>query len=162
MGDDRPSMDQTLMRMAVLMADRATCSRAQVGAVIVKETRPISSGYNGTAAGLPHCDHSCNCGYPGEGGKYFDGKHLSNCRTLVPCDEAIHAEANAVAFAAKHGVSTDGATLYTTMTPCLACAKLIANAGITRVVAASAYRDDSGVVLLEQLGIQVQTGSLYL
>lgn len=148
----RCSMDQTLMRMAKLMADRATCSRAQVGAVIVLETRPLSSGYNGTAAGLPHCDHACNCTFLPTGPKT---EHWAMCQSLQPCRFSVHAEANAIAFAAKHGVNTNGATIYTTMAPCLECAKLIVNAGIVRVVAAAQYRDDSGTRLLLQCGIQV-------
>lgn len=148
----RPHMDKTLMLMAKLMADRATCSRAQVGAIIVKETRPVSSGYNGTAAGLPHCDHSCSCAIhpPAD-----PAHHWSDCRSKQPCKLSVHAEANAIAFAAKHGVSTEGATLYTTMAPCLECAKLILNAGITRVVAAESYRDDSGTRLLLSLGVEI-------
>lgn len=149
----RPSMDQTLMQMAKLMADRATCSRAQVGAVIVIETRPVSSGYNGTATGLPHCNHACDCTKLPTNP---DPKHhWADCNSRQPCRFSVHAEANAIAFAAKNGVSTDGATLYTTMAPCLDCAKLIVNAGITRVVAAAQYRDDSGTRLLHQLGVQV-------
>lgn len=148
----RPSMDQTLMQVAKLMADRATCSRAQVGAVIVVETRVVSSGYNGTAARLPHCDHSCDCtALPTSP----QSSHWKDCRSLKPCDLSVHAEANAIAFAAKYGVSTNGATLYTTMAPCVACAKLIVNAGIVRVVAASQYRDDSGTRLLNRLGVDV-------
>lgn len=148
----RPAMDQTLMQMAKLMADRATCSRAQVGAIIVKETRPVSSGYNGTAAGLPHCDHTCDCGGRVD---FSNTDHEEWCNSRQPCKFSVHAEANAIAFAAKHGVSTDGATLYTTMAPCIECAKLIVNAGIVRVVAASQYRDDSGTRLLNQLGVEV-------
>lgn len=149
----RPSMDQTLMQMAKLMADRATCSRAQVGAIIVKETRPVSSGYNGTAAGLPHCDHTCDCTMLPTNP---DPKHhWTDCKTRQPCRLSVHAEANAIAFAAKNGVATDGATLYTTMAPCLECAKLIVNAGIIRVVAACQYRDDSGTRLLHSLGVNV-------
>lgn len=153
MNSKRPSMDQTLMQMAKLMADRATCSRAQVGAIIVKETRPVSSGYNGTAAGLPHCNHKCDCTkLPTNPNPKH---HWADCQSRQPCKYSVHAEANAIAFAAKHGVSTDGATLYTTMAPCIECAKLIVNAGIIRVVAASQYRDDSGTRLLNQLGVEV-------
>jgi dCMP deaminase len=149
----RPSMDQTLMQMAKLMADRATCSRAQVGAVIVIETRPVSSGYNGTAAGLPHCNHACDCTKLPTNP---DPKHhWVECASRQPCKFSVHAEANAIAFAAKNGVATEGATLYTTMAPCLECAKLIMNAGIVRVVAAEQYRDDSGTRLLLSLGVDV-------
>jgi len=82
--------------------------------------------------------------------------HWADCRMKQPCKFSVHAEANAIAFAAKHGVATDGATLYTTMAPCLECAKLIVNAGIVRVVAASQYRDDSGTRLLHSLGVDVR------
>lgn len=149
----RCSMDQTLMQMAKLMADRATCTRAQVGAIIVKETRPVSSGYNGTAAGLPHCNHACTCSvFPTSSDST---SHWADCAARQPCKLSVHAEANAIAFAAKNGVSTEGATLYTTMAPCMECAKLIVNAGIVRVVAAKQYRDDSGTRLLLSLGVAV-------
>lgn len=134
---ERPSRDETLMEVAHVFAKRSTCSRAQVGAVIAVDGRILSTGYNGAPAGLPHCDHS------------FDPADASGCTT------AVHAEANAIGFAAKYGMRTEGATLYTSLTPCLACAQLIINSGIVRVVANGSYRDPSGLHLLIRAHIMV-------
>jgi dCMP deaminase len=145
----RPSRTETLMRQAQAIAERSTCSRAHVGVVIALEGRVISQGYNGAPASMPHCNHECGCatrlivygspsmhsaGCPAQGG---------GCRT------AVHAEANAVAFAARYGVPTNGAFLYTTMAPCLPCSQLIINAGIVRVYWLADYRDDAGTKLLK-------------
>lgn len=151
----RPGRTETLMKQAQIIAERSTCSRAHVGVVIAHESRVVSQGYNGAPAGMDHCNHTCDCGFPGKDGLLFKDKHLSNCATYSGCQIAIHAEANAIAFAAKHGVSTNGASLYTTMAPCLSCSQLIINAGILRVYMLSEYRDDSGVHLLKRAGIGV-------
>lgn len=116
-----------LMMMAEAASGRSTCSRLHVGAVIAKENRAISTGYNGTPAGLPHCEHG---------------------DTNDPCLEAVHAEANAIIFAARHGVAVERGELFTTHMPCLACCNLIINAGIRRVVWLHPFRDVSGVELL--------------
>jgi dCMP deaminase len=154
----RPTRDQTLMRQAQIIAERSTCSRAHVGVVIAHEGRIVSQGYNGAPARMPHCDHICDCGYPGEGGLMFVGEHLSSCAQESACTIAVHAEANAIAFAAKHGVATGGAVLFTTMAPCLACAQLIINAGIMRVVYAQPYRFDEGLELLLEAGVMAEFG----
>jgi dCMP deaminase len=122
-----------LMAMAETVALRGTCSRLQVGAVVSMDGRVLSSGYNGAPGGFSHCDHS-----PTES---------------VPCAQAVHAEANAIVFAARHGVATGGAVLHTTHLPCPACAKLIINAGIWRVVWKVPFRDDSGLELLTRGGV---------
>lgn len=127
------------MQMAHLVATRATCDRKHVGAVIVRERRIIATGYNGSAPGLPHCDdvghdlvHSIN---PGQTG----AANTSNCvRT-------IHAEVNAIAQAAKFGISIAGATLYCNTFPCWPCMKLIAASGITEIYYDDAYRQDERV-----------------
>jgi deoxycytidylate deaminase len=103
---------------------------------------------------MPHCNHDCDCGYPGEGGLLFEGKHLSNCASLPEACVSVHAEANAIAFAARHGVALEGATLYTTYSPCVSCAQLIINSGITKVVYLNDYRLTNGRKLLEQVGIE--------
>lgn len=135
---DRPSLDVTMLRIARALAVRSTCSRANVGAVIVREGRIISTGYNGAPSKLPHCDHT-------------DDLPFNGCRV------AVHAEANAIAFAARHGVSTNDAILYTTLTPCLPCAQLIINAGITSVVAGELYRDLEGWELLSKVNVELVT-----
>ena len=130
---ERPPMDQTLMYIANLMAERSTCQRAHVGAVIALEGRIITTGFNGAPAGLPHCDHDDSF--------------------VPPCVNAVHAETNAIAFAAKHGLTTNGATIFTTHSPCIPCAQLIINAGIIRVVAGQLYRVPAGWTLLQQANI---------
>jgi dCMP deaminase len=130
----RRSRDQMLMMMAEAASGRSTCSRLHVGTVIARENRAISTGYNGTPAGLPHCEHG---------------------DTDSPCEAAVHAEANAIIFAARYGVPVEGAELFTTHMPCLACSSLIINAGIRRTVWLYDYRDPSGVQLLN--GAHVMT-----
>lgn len=128
----RRSRDQMLMMMAEAASGRSTCSRLHVGAVIAKENRAISTGYNGAPAGLPHCEH--------------DG-------TDSPCEVAVHAEANAIVFAARHGVPVEGAELFTTHMPCLYCCNLVINSGIRRVVWLNLYRDSAGIELLDKAGV---------
>ena len=139
-------MHETLRDIAQLMARRSTCSRAQVGAVIARDGRVISTGYNGAPAGLPHCDHTCYCWEPGT-------DHLPDCPAGKPCAISVHAEANAIAFAAREGLATRGATMYTTLSPCVPCAQLIINAGIVTVLYTNLYRNMAGVVLLESAGV---------
>lgn len=136
---DRPTMDTTLLDTARVLAKRSTCSRALVGAVIALDGRILSTGYNGAPSGVQHCVHVAN--------------------DVTGCEIAVHAEANAIAFAAKHGTALAGATLYTTLSPCLKCAQLVINAGIVRVVIGKVYRDHSGSALLERLGIHVTSAS---
>lgn len=127
--------DYAFMEMAKIFATYSTCSRLRVGAVLVRERRIFSTGYNGAPSGLAHCYHA-------EG----DDR---------PCEKAVHAEANVIAFAAKHGVSTEGSTLYTTHAPCINCAKLIINAGIAKVIYGETYRETAGESILGQAGIPV-------
>lgn len=153
----RRSRDDVLMATAYVWADRSTCSRNAVGAVISMNARIIATGYNGAPAGMPHCDHTCPCQtFRGETGNLIDvlSEHTAQC-PLKPCKRAVHAEANAIAFSAKHGVATAGATLHTTMAPCYVCAQLIINAGITTVLFYKPYRDMSGAELLTQAGVRV-------
>jgi len=149
----RPSREHLLMDTARLWAARSTCSRLHVGCVVARDSRILTTGYNGTPSGMPHCNHDCDCGYPGEGGLLFSGKHLSNCNSTKFCTQAVHAEANAIAFAARYGLTLEGAYLYTTHMPCLNCCMLIVNAGIIAVVWDQDYRDESGLKLLEGAGV---------
>lgn len=126
--------DDHFLRVADIVATAGTCSRLQVGAVLVYARRIISTGYNGAPAGMPHCEH-----YPTD---LSDG-----------CRVAVHAEVNAVAFAAKNGVATDGSVMYTTDSPCVACAQLLINAGIKEVIYSREYRNTEGIKLLERAGI---------
>lgn len=147
----RPNRDDMLMDIASVAAKRSTCSRASVGAVISREGRPMSLGYNGAPAGMPHCDHSCSCQRP-----LSPEGHSSWCKTSQPCLISVHAEVNALAFAARHGVATEGAELHTTHAPCLSCAMLIVNSGIIRVRWEKDYRLSEGVNLLRNVGIDAE------
>lgn len=132
----RPDRDEWLMRLAVVVSTRGTCTRAQVGAVISREGRIIATGYVGAPAGLPHCTEE-GCVLGPHGG----------------CSRTVHAESNAIAFAARFGTSTDGAELHSTHSPCDNCAKSIINSGIRRVVFEHEYRDPAGLKLLDEAGV---------
>lgn len=145
-----------LMNMAEASAQRSTCSRFHVGAIAAIESRPLVSGYNGTPAGMPHCDHTCTCAgwtlMSAQGA--VDFLHEPGCPAFSPCLLVVHAEANAIAFAARHGIQLSGATLYTTLEPCFTCAQLIINAGIVEVVYNAPYRDHAGFELLQTAGVR--------
>lgn len=130
---DRPSRIETLMRCAWVWADRSTCDRLHVGAVLSRDYRILVTGYNGPPSGATHCHHNSN----------------------APCEAAVHAEANLIAFAARHGVETLGAQVIVTHMPCVKCAQLIINAGISMVTYDKPYRDPSGVQLLRNSGVAV-------
>lgn len=121
---------------ARLNARRATCERGKVGAVLVRDKRIIASGYNGPPFGQPHCQDN-------------------HCDITKPCTHSIHAEANLIAYCAKHGISTSGAILIVTTVPCKKCSELIIQAGIKRVVYESDYRLPEGLVLLQTAGVDV-------
>jgi len=133
----RKAWDDYFMDIAKEVATRATCDRKYVGCVIVKSKYIIATGYNGSVSGLPHCD---------EDGHMMVGGH---------CERTSHAEANAIVQAAKHGVSTDGATAYITASPCWTCFKLLASAGIKRIVFGEFYRDERIFEASGKLGIEL-------
>ena len=135
---NRPSWDEYFMSIALQVAKRGTCDRAHVGAVIVKDRRILTTGYNGSPAGLPHCD---------------DVGHLM---VEGHCVRTLHAEQNAIIQAAYLGVSVQGATIYVTHQPCLTCAKMIINAGIRRVVYAGTYPDNLARQFLADAGVGLQ------
>jgi len=147
MRGDRPSRDSVLMNMALAIADRGTCSRAKVGAIITRNGRPISTGYNGAPARLDHCDHTVT---------FQPAIMMTRGMNLESgCQIAVHAEANAIAFAARHGVATEDAALYCTHEPCANCAKLIINAGITEVYYLEPYRLHDGLELLKKSHVHI-------
>ena len=125
------------MGIAVQVATRATCDRKHVGAVLVRDRTILSTGYNGSIRGLPHCD---------EAGHMMENGH---------CVATVHAEANAIIQAAKNGVAIDGATIYTTASPCWPCFKLIANSGCTRIVFGEFYRDQRIFDYAKRLGVDL-------
>ena len=136
---------QVFMSVAFSLARLGTCSRGSVGAVIVRDGRCISWGYNGAPPGLPHCEE-VNHGHPAQ------------VDTTLPqngCRIATHAEANALSFAAKQGISTDGATVYMTVAPCSWCSRLLIAAGIKRVIYYDNYRDMRGIQWLKDAGVHV-------
>jgi dCMP deaminase len=156
----RISRDRMLMEIAGIMAQRSTCSRSSVGALLAIQGRILTTGYNGTPAGMPHCDHTCICADHADQWKRVKGRetlvaHLDACPVGLPCTQAVHAEANAVAYAARHGVSVEGCDAFVTMSPCGPCAQLLINAGVVRVVYDRAYRDLSSILLLDAAGVDV-------
>lgn len=135
----RVCWDRYFMNIAHEAKRRSTCDRKHVGAVLVRDRMLLSTGYNGSIRGMPHCD---------EVGHLMEGGH---------CVATIHAEANAVIQAARNGVRIDGATLYTTASPCWYCFKLVVNAGIARIVYDEFYREDRIFAVAERLGIPVES-----
>lgn len=129
------------MNIARAVATRSTCDRKHVGAVIVRDKSILATGYNGSIRGLPHCDD--------EGHLMEDGH----------CVRTVHAEANAIVQAARHGMRIEGATIYVTASPCWGCFRLIANGGLVRVVYGEFYRDPRIFELSRTLGIELIDGS---
>lgn len=152
----RPTRDTLMMESAKLWARRSTCSRADVGVVIcTPDYRTLSNGYNGAPPGMDHCSHYCDCGAVEGRGVLPGGDHLSVCTSTSPCRVSVHAEANSIAFAARHGVRLQDAQLFSTVAPCEPCAQLILCAGITRVVYLMPHRYMAGVELLDSAGLVV-------
>ena len=154
----RPTRDEMLMDMAEIVARRSTCSRASVGVVIARDGRPLVTGYNGAPAGMPHCNHYCDCHLDNPAQHELivtKDAHHAQCNSLIPCANAVHAEANAIAYAARWGITLEGAELFTTLVPCLPCAQVVINAGIHRVVYLADYRDVRGLDLLRNAGIDL-------
>ena len=135
--DRRASWDEYFMNIATQVATRATCDRKHVGAVIVRDRTILSTGYNGSIRSMPHCD---------EVGHMMEAGH---------CVRTIHAEANAIIQAAKNGVAIEGADIYITASPCWQCFKMIANAGIERIIFGEFYRDERIYDVAQQLNIEL-------
>ena len=135
----RPTQDEYGMMLAHTTALRATCPRASVGAVLMRDGRLLASGYNGAPRGLQH------------------GTQVGCLIIDNHCQRAVHAEANAIIQAALHGVSTQGSTAYITHFPCLTCAKMLINAGVIRIVYASDYRVSAEACsMLKGAGVQYE------
>jgi dCMP deaminase len=153
---NRPDIDTTLMGTALLWEARSTCDRNHVGCVMAKDGRTIGTGYNGAPAGMPHCDHGVNTPpYVPFRLRPPEVPDLPESPLTRGCRVTIHAEANAIAYAARHGVSLQGATAYTTLSPCYDCSKLMIAAGLVRVVFNRSYRDPAGIDLLRTAGLTV-------
>jgi len=144
----RPSFDDIYMELAEKLAKRSHCVKAQVGAVLTKDTRIVSLGYNGPPAGTHNCDEV----WPDEGCPR-DSKGS--------CSLALHAEQNAILYASKNNVAIEGATLYVTLSPCIACARVIFTTSIRKVYYLNSYADfkglksDEGVDFLKKFGVEV-------
>ena len=134
----RPDWDSYFMKIAYAVSERSTCDRAYVGAVLVLDKRILTTGFNGSPAGQPHCDEV--------GHLLVDGH----------CVRTIHAETNAIIQAALHGISTRGCTCYVTHFPCLNCTKALINAGMSRLVYNVAYRiDENALEFLRTANIEI-------
>ncbi|MBL1211261.1 dCMP deaminase family protein [Geminocystis sp. GBBB08] len=120
---DRPTWDEYFMLMAKLASTRSTCLAFPVGAVIVNHRQVLATGYNGSPSGSIHCTAQGFC---------YEGLSSCDASKILP-SRAVHAEANAIAQAARHGIATNGATIYVTLEPCISCLKLIISAGIKEV-----------------------------
>ena len=130
------------MQIAYVVANRGTCSRARVGATIARDGRILVTGYNGPPASLPHCTDP-------------DGCTDADREAPEGCLRSVHAEANAIAYAARHGIRIEGASLYCTHLPCLKCAELIVNSGLSSVHYAMDYRIKDGKILLRAAGVDI-------
>lgn len=137
MSEHRANWHEYFMNIADQVATRSTCDRKHVGAVIVRDKTILSTGYNGSLRGAPHCD---------DVGHDMEGDH---------CVRTVHAEANAIAQAAKHGVMIDRAEMYVTASPCLTCFKLVANSGITKIYYKEFYRDQRITEYARQAGLEL-------
>lgn len=135
MSERRVDWHEYFMNIAVQVATRSTCDRKHIGAVIVRDKTILSTGYNGSLRGSPHCD---------DVGHDMENEH---------CVRTVHAEANAIAQAAKNGVRIDAAEIYVTASPCLTCFKLVANAGIRTVYYSEFYRDKRITEYAKQAGV---------
>jgi len=134
----RDSWPVYFMKIAIQVATRSTCDRKHVGAVIVRDKTILSTGYNGSVRGLPHCD---------DVGHMMEDGH---------CVATVHAEANAIGQAAKNGTMIDGADIYVTASPCWTCFKLIANSGIKRIFYNEFYRDERVLETCRLNGIAIE------
>jgi len=143
----RPSWDDYFLELANTASSRATCNRGKSGCVIVRDKQVLATGYVGSPAGLPHCD---------EVGHLMKKVIQENGEISEHCLRTVHSEQNAICQAAKRGISIEGATIYTRMTPCRTCAMLLINCGIQRVVCERKYQlAEESEQLLAQAGIKL-------
>jgi len=133
----RASWEEYFMNIAKQVSTRSTCDRKYVGAVIVKDKTILSTGYNGSIRGMPHCD---------EVGHLMENSH---------CVATIHAESNAILQAAKNGVKIEDSEIYITASPCWSCFKMIANAGIKKIYYGEFYRDEKIFEVAKKIGIEL-------
>lgn len=142
----RPSWDEYFMSITKVVAKRSTCKKRMVGAIIVKDSRVLSTGYNGAPKDISHCSVA---GCMRQKLKVPSGQRHELCRGL-------HAEQNAIIQAAWHGVKIEGATMYCTYQPCIICVKMMINAGIKRLVYEGDYPDPLARKMLKESKIRVE------
>ena len=133
---ERISRDDMYLQICKVMAQRSSCLRGQVAAVITKDNRILSTGYNGPPSGSKHCSSE-------------------NCNLEASCTRAIHAEINAIAFAAKNGIPISNSTLYCLYSPCMSCAQAILQAGIIKVIYSEPYRKSEGLEFLMDNSVEI-------
>ncbi len=144
----RPSWDEYFMKIADVVGERGTCDRGRSGCVIARDRQILATGYVGAPKGLAHCD---DVGHQMKTVTHEDGHQTHHCMRTT------HAEQNAIVEAAKIGTPIDGATLYCKMTPCSACAKMMINAGIKRVVCAKRYHAGAeSEEMFKQVGVEIK------
>jgi len=141
----RPDWQTYFMDIAKLVATRSTCLRRHVGAIIVKENRILSTGYNGTPTGIRHCL---------ERGCLRDELNIPSGQRHELC-RGLHAEQNAIIQAAYHGVSIESSEIYCTNQPCIICAKMIINAGLKKIIIGNSYPDELAAEMLNEAGLKV-------
>ncbi len=143
----RPSWQHYFMEIALQVSKRSTCLRRQVGAVIVRDNRILTTGYNGAPSSTPHCTDIGQC---------------ARDKLCIPSGQrhevsrAVHAEQNAIAQAARYGVATDGSVLYCTHQPCSICAKMIINAGISSIFYLEGYPDEFAMSFFDDAGVSIE------
>lgn len=142
----RPSWDEYFMKLTQVVSERATCVKRKVGALIIKDYRVLSTGYNGAPKGLPHC---------GEVGCLRKEMNVPSGQRHELC-RGLHAEQNAIIQAAWHGVKIEGGTMYCTYQPCVICVKMMINAGIAKLVFSGGYPDELAAKMLKESGLEVK------
>ena len=142
----RPDWDTYFMRITKLVATRSSCLRRSVGAVLIKDKRILATGYNGAPAGMAHCE---------EAGCLRDQLHIPSGERHELC-RGLHAEQNAIIQAARQGTEIKDSTLYCTTAPCSLCAKMLINAGVTRIVYEGSYPDERAMAFFAEAGVKVE------
>ena len=140
----RPDWDTYFMQIAELVATRSTCIRRSVGAIIVKDKRVLTTGYNGAPRGIPHCtEKTC-----------LRSIHNVPSGTMHELCRGVHAEQNAIIQAAFHGIKIEGASVYVTTQPCSICTKLLINSGINTFYYKNPYNDELALQLMDEAGVE--------
>ncbi len=143
----RPDWDEYFMGITEMVSSRSTCLRRKVGAIIVKEKRILTTGYNGPPQGVKHCEEL--------GGCLRDKLNVPSGERME-LSRAVHAEQNAIIQAAKYGIDINGGIMYVTNHPCFICAKMIINAGIRKIIYKEGYPDEFAKEILREAGIEVK------